>query len=415
MAAGQTGMGHEPSIRRSIKGNYMAKIKFGDYLKSRQTQAKNYESDEALVRRARSKMAVDEMVVSPAFRVQNLEAAADLLAQAQEWPGADRLHEECLSKLREAKKAKKEADYQRALLHLSEAKEEHEFDKAAGEFANLAGYKDADEKKNEAKSRARALNRRFQIVRAAVIMVIALIAVLAVYGARHGYLSYAAARLEGLGGQYNSAYNRFLKLGDLADSKAQAEKYHELYLRQRETAEEKALPDAKKGDTVSYAGQDWLVLRRAKKKLLLICTSPDKDSVFYNVQYHDVRTDVTWEDSSLRAFLNGGALEGEFTELERAALVPMTYTPSGNDYYGVSSSSGELTDLVRIFDLEDLKTYGDVFTKPGADMWLAAPGHDASSAAYMSKSGTLMLYGDDVTDMNLSACPVITVDLTRLS
>ena len=89
----------------------------------------------------------------------------------------------------------------------------------------------------------------------------------------------------------------------------------------------------------------------------------------------------------------------------------MTYTPSGNDFYGVSAPSEPLTDKVRIFDLEDLKTYSDVFEKPAVDMWLAAPGHDLSSAVYQSKSGTVMMYGDDVTDMNLSVCPVITVDL----
>ena len=265
--------------------------------------------------------------------------------------------------------------------------------RSTGEFANLQGYRDADEKQAFARKRAKALNRRFQITRAAVLLVIVALVVLIARSYKGGYMNYMAARLEGLGGQYQSAYSRFTKLGSLLDSREQAEKYRQLYLRKREAAERKTLPEAKKGDTVSYAGQDWLILRRSHKKLLMICRAPSADSVFRSVQFHNVRKDA---------------------ELEQAALVDMTYTPSGNDFYGVSAPSEPLTDKVRIFDLEDLKTYSDVFEKPAVDMWLAAPGHDLSSAVYQSKSGTVMMYGDDVTDMNLSVCPVITVDLKVL-
>ncbi len=392
----------------------MAKINFGDYLKSKQRKARTYESDEALVQRARLKLSVDPMVVSPAYRVKNLEAAEELLSDVKGYPGAEALYDSCKKQLSEAKVQKKEADYQRACRHLTEAREEHEFGKVAGEFANLQGYRDADEKQAYARKRAKALNRRFQITRAAVLLVIVGLVMLIARSYKGGYMNYMAARLEGLGGQYQSAYSRFSKLGNLLDSREQAEKYKQLYLRKREAAERKTLPTAKKGDTVSYAGQDWLVLRRSHKKLLMICRAPSSDSVFRTVQFHNVRKDVSWADSSLREFLNGGALQGEFTELEQSALVDMTYTPSGNDFYGVSVPSEPLTDKVRIFDLEDLKTYSDVFEKPAVDMWLAAPGHDLSSAVYQSKSGTVMMYGDDVTDMNLSACPVIKVDLKVL-
>ena len=243
----------------------MAKINFGDYLKSKQRKARNYESDEALVQRAKLKLSVDSMVVSPAYRVKNLESAEALLADVKGYPGAETLYDSCKKQLSEAKVQKKEADYQRACRHLAEAKEEHEFGKAAGEFANLQGYRDADEKQAFARKRAKALNRRFQITRAAVLLVIVALVVLIARSYKGGYMNYMAARLEGIGGQYQSAYSRFSKLGNLLDSREQAEKYRQLYLRKREAAERKALPEAKKGDTVSYAGQDWLVLRRSHK------------------------------------------------------------------------------------------------------------------------------------------------------
>ena len=392
----------------------MAKINFGDYLKSKQRKERIYESDEALVERAKLKLSVDQMVVSPAYRVKNLEAAEKLLSDAKEYPGAEALYDSCKKQLSEAKVLKKEADYQRACRHLEEAREEYEFGKVAGEFANLRGYRDADEKRDYAQKHAKVMNHRFQATRAVVFLVILALVWLIARSYKGGYMNYMAARLEGLGGQYQSAYGRFSKLGDLLDSKEQAEKYRQLSLQEREASEIKVLPKAKKGDIVSFAGQNWLVLRRSHRKLLMICRAPSADSVFRGVQFHNVRKNISWADSSLRAFLNGGVLQGEFTDLEREVLVEMTYTPSGNDLYGVFSSSNPLTDKVRIFDLEDLKTYSDVFKKPAVDMWLAAPGHELSSAAYQSSAGIVMLYGDDVTDMNLSVCPVITVDLDVL-
>ena len=56
-----------------------------------------------------------------------------------------------------------------------------------------------------------------------------------------------------------------------------------------------------------------------------------------------------------------------------------------------------------------------MFEKPGVDMWLSTPGHDLESAAYLTRDGVVMYYGDDVADDSLSACPVVTVDLKALA
>ena len=391
----------------------MAKIQFGDYLKSKKKKGNIYESGEALVARAKGKLEVDGIVVSPAYRVQNLEEAARLLGAAEDCPGAARLKAEAEDRLRDAKEKKKEADYERACLHLSEAKEEYEYGKAAAEFEKIPGYKDADKKGAEARKTEKSLNRRFQIRRLVILALLAALALLIWQSYKAGLLNYGAARLEGLGGKYESAYSRMSKI-DVLDSQERAEKYYQLYLRQREASEEKALPEAETGDTVSFGGEKWLVLDRAGRRLVMICSSPGEKSAFRYVRFNDEAGEVTWADSTLRKYLNGRALS-VFTDLEISSLVDMTYTPSGNDHYGVFSSSGELTDKVRIFDAEDLSTYKDVFEKPGVDMWLSTPGHDLESAAYLTRDGVVMYYGDDVADDSLSACPVVTVDLKALA
>ncbi len=393
----------------------MGKIKFGDYLKTRKNQQNLniYESDEALVRRARSKMDLDPIVISPAFRVQNLEAAKRMLEEAKACPGAEELLEKCRQMLHAAKTAKKEADYQSACLHLSEAGDEYEYDKAAGEFGNLQGYRDADEKRAEAKKKSKTLNRKFQVKRGVIILVIVLLAALITAAVRAGVPRYGAALLEGLAGQYKAAAANFEKM-DVLDSDRQAEKYYALYLEQRQEEERKTLPRARKGSTISFAGQHWLVLKKEDKKLLMICTSPYASSPYRHVQFHNIRKDVSWADSSLREFLNEGVLRDEFTEAERDALVEMEYTPSGNADYGVKGDTRVLKDKIRILDMAEIEEYADVFKKPGVDMWLSTQGHDAASAVYMTKTGTLMSYGNDVTDDDLSACPVVTVDIRLL-
>ena len=167
----------------------MAKIQFGDYLKSKKKKENIYESSEALLARAKKKLEVDPIVVSPAYRVQNLEEASRLFQEAKDCPGAGRLYEETQTLL-----------------------------------------KDARQKRDQARNKARSLNRRFQVKRILVIIVIAAVILLLLWAYRNGLLNYSAARLEGLGGKYESAYGRLSKI-DVLDSKKQAEKYYQLYLR----------------------------------------------------------------------------------------------------------------------------------------------------------------------------------------
>ena len=59
----------------------MAKIKFGDYLKSKKQKEAVYESDESIVKRVKALIESDSCAVQPRFRVDNYSKALDLLAQ----------------------------------------------------------------------------------------------------------------------------------------------------------------------------------------------------------------------------------------------------------------------------------------------------------------------------------------------
>ena len=458
----------------------MAKLKFEPESKPKEEAPPLYESDESIFRRAKERIDEDALAVSPVYRVKNLQTAADLLSQIDGYPGARELREKCLVLLEAAQEEKKGQDYDLALIHVKEAKEEQEFHRAEEEFRRLPGFRDADRMAGECRARAAGINRRFQIRRAATIAVIVLAALFIFWCVKQRYMAYLGAKIEGIGGQYYSAFSRFSKLEGVFDAEGQAEKYYELYLRQREGEEKKDLPAAQTGDTVSFAGAEWLVLQRDGGVLLMIAADPADGSPYLNAandtdqgyrdaaagtlyeeteggsaktepqsappetetdvrkaaetetdareaaetdadapaaagaQDTDDTEDVTWETCSLRRYLNEDILQARFTALEQSAMESMAVVPSDNPKYGTKGGS-ETADKIRIPDIRDLERYPAITANLGTAAWLCTPGHDGSSACYVTQDGMVMLYGDDVRDTELSVCPVIRVSTDRLS
>ena len=132
----------------------MAKVKFREYLRKKKNAGPVYESEEGLVKRAKKRLEADELIVQPAYRIENFEKAADLLEQAGDYPGAASLRQECLDRADRAKAEKLESDYGRAVLHLEEADSEEDLAKVSKEFKKLKGYKDSAELKKKADAQA---------------------------------------------------------------------------------------------------------------------------------------------------------------------------------------------------------------------------------------------------------------------
>jgi hypothetical protein len=316
--------------------------------------------------------------------------------------------------------------------------------------------REAEQMKEKADAKAGGFTRKATLRRVCVIAVAALIVAAALYVWLSGYAEYMAAKLEGMAGMYESSYSRFYKLGDYLDSRSQYVYYKEKYLQQRVQDEGKSLSEAKEGDSVSFSGFRWKVLEKDGTKLLLICTAPKEESSFFGIPFDGktkelreetdlvLRTEqvteetpgkdasegntdtgvpsgngpagsALWETSSLRRYLNEAVLNHDFTPVEAAAILPQTSAPSENGQFGTKSGK-ETEDRISILSLEQIQDYTEkgVFWKPSVDMWIRTPGHDMGSAAYMTAKGNVILYGNDVADESLSACPVILVDYTAL-
>ena len=476
----------------------MAKIQFGDYLKSKKNKGAVYESDEAIAKRIKALIESDACVVQPRFRMEIFQKGLELVEQIPDHPDAASLRKRCLEGIAQGQEELIRTDLAAARYHLETATDEYEYQKASGELQavveevkerrDAAGrnrstvpegkdclpssggsgasgdgggsYDDmirqAKELKAKADTQITRFSRKTTISRGITLAVIVVIIGLAVYMWTSGFFRYAAAKMEGMAGMYESSYSRFYKLGDYLDSRSQYVYYKEKYLQQRVQDEGKSLSEAKEGDSVSFSGFRWKVLEKDGTKLLLICTAPKEESSFFGIPFDGktkelreetdlvLRTEqvteetpgkdasegntdtgvpsgngpagsALWETSSLRRYLNEAVLNHDFTPVEAAAILPQTSAPSENGQFGTKSGK-ETEDRISILSLEQIQDYTEkgVFRKPSVDMWIRTPGHDMGSAAYMTAKGNIILYGNDVADDNLSACPVILVDCTAL-
>ena len=351
----------------------MAKIRFGDYLKSKERKEAVYESDELIAKRARALIDADSYAVQPKFRVDNYQKAIDLLEQIPDHPDAPGMLAECREGIARAQEDMVRTDFEKGKYHLETASSEHEFKKASEELSavsdelkqrqNLLGLspqssasdgnpyeemiRETDAMKVHADEQVALYAKKTTRNRwIALIVAIAIVAV-AIYAWLSGYGRYLAAKVEGLSGMYESSYSRFYKLGDYLDSRQQYELYKEKYLRQREQEESHALPEADVGDTVSFSGFSWLVLEKNDTLLTLICTAPKEESAFscvpFDGEQKPLREEMSIEPESDEAEVDSKKSDGKRSEASERSRDDNSKADSSKDDSGKNDDIRETT------------------------------------------------------------------------
>ena len=393
----------------------MAKIRLTDYLRKKKKKEEIlFESDEDILRRARERMEADQFIVSPAYRIENYRQAEKLVMQISDDSEARDLREQFRLGQQDAEREKKAWDLQMAHRHYEEALTEDEFRKVQKEFSALGEYEDAAQFCEQARNAGDVCRRKTSVKRRMRLAACGILALAVFFLFSSGMLGYMAAKMEGMAGVYVSARNRFRKLGDFLDAKEQAEYYNEKYLKQREQEEKTSMESAQVGDTVDFGEYSWIVLGKDETQLLLILKTIEEDSVFGPHAYGERQGSALWADSGLRTYLNTEAID-TFADAEQNALVTMTHAPADNVKY--QTDGGPATeDRIRIPDIEEAVRYMEekLFSGPEADVWLSSPGHGDGTSSFLTKSGQLMEYGNDVADDSLSVFAMICVDYSKL-
>ena len=171
---------------------------------------------------------------------------------------------------------------------------------------------------------------------------------------------------------------------------------------------------------------EWIVLAREDDRILVISRYGLAQRAFNGGSSHR----VTWENCSLREWLNGEFLETSFSEEELARILT-TDLRTLRDPENSSSPGVDTQDRVFLLDLTEAETYFssdedrvcertrfsllqglwfDDINNSGW-WWLRSPGFDSTDAAYVNSEGKIIRGGWILNDSACNVRPAMWIDL----
>lgn len=164
----------------------------------------------------------------------------------------------------------------------------------------------------------------------------------------------------------------------------------------------------------------WEVLDYSadSQQALVLC----KNIISYQ-RYHDDWIDITWEDCTLRKWLNEDFYKSAFSSSERDMIVKKTIsnpdnvkwdTEGGNDTEDrIFPLSFEETDKYFTTDKnnESEERVRKTCIGEAGHWWLRSPGNVSDSAAYVADVGYVSDFGNDVDYVYVGVCPAFWINL----
>lgn len=281
----------------------------------------------------------------------------------------------------------------------------------------------------------RALRRSKTVRIGAGLLVLSLVLALGIVVRNAVRYREAVARHEA--GDAQGAYEIFHALGGYSDAAQRAQALVEA---------DPALPyrSASKGDTVSFGvyEQDgdadngpepiqWVVLDKIDGRLLLLSAD-----ILEARQYHHVPfEEVTWENSDLRAWMNGDFFDAAFTPAQQG-IIPSVLNDNADQ--SITGAAGGAPTQDRVFALSEQESViylstsaarSDIGAAPAsqaaasgtlsvseegtADWWLRSPGTYPFAAQYVDAAGTPLPSGANV-DVLYGVRPALWIDCAEV-
>ena len=355
-----------------------------------------YESQESLYQKACAVTKSIDSIVQYRFKAENYQKAADMFRQVGNYLDAPQRAQECEKQAQKLLDDEKDYRYKQAVEHLSLAVDVPDYESTADELRELEGYRDSETLLKECEEKKNViLNKRKRKVIAFAAVIIAAAAACAMFFR------------SGLWGRLKA---------DIMD----------------ETYVDKSLPiweqelvllrAAKKGDTVAFGPYEWRVLARTEENLTLMVSPSDSSKLLEKLPWQEGEAgdaagnaaggaadagaqageagETGWEESSLRAWLNGEFLEEGFLDEELELIAGA----------GSGETGADKDDAVTLLSLDDLKTYRKVLKDYRQNAWLKDAGEMPGTAAWMGPGGTGYAYGYPAGSDLLRVYPVITVE-----
>ena len=165
--------------------------------------------------------------------------------------------------------------------------------------------------------------------------------------------------------------------------------------------EERVMPDGsiwiginteelKPGIQLWFGDERWRALEvdREAETAILIAEESVCDKA-----YHDKTENVTWEQCSLRKWLNGEYYEKTFSEEEKAAIQECELKNPDNPKYGTKGGN-DTRDRVFLLSIDEAERYfkDDMDRATGSWWWLRSPGGEQNYASIVLRDGVLGSY-----------------------
>ncbi|MBP5772621.1 MAG: hypothetical protein J6W35_00885 [Eubacterium sp.] len=168
-------------------------------------------------------------------------------------------------------------------------------------------------------------------------------------------------------------------------------------------AEIELLKKTKVNGDILFGEAHWVVAKKTKTKAFLIKTKPVE-----GVPYNDKDEDVTWENSSIRSYLNSVFTAETFTPGMIDKIIDTDVHVSGNKKNNTKGS--DTTDKVFMLKSSQAKHYEKQLSLFLRDYWLIEPGETQREAQFVS-FGKVKAAGYPVNDKNMNARPCIWVSM----
>ena len=213
-------------------------------------------------------------------------------------------------------------------------------------------------------------------------------------------------------GKYEDAFNKFEALDGYKDSDSL-----------KATAEISIIANTSIGDNVvfgDYNGNtEWRVLAKEDGKILVISKYAIEKRPYY--KYNTAHTSITWEECTLRSWLNNKYLTSAFSYDERSRIIEVSINNPDNAKYGIDGGNNT-TDKVFLLSIDEVNKY---FTSDSAReavlsdgtsvwWWLRSPGISSRYAADVYYAGSVDVYGDRVDDDDGAVRPALWIDISNL-
>ena len=163
-----------------------------------------------------------------------------------------------------------------------------------------------------------------------------------------------------------------------------------------------AISDSQIDDVVAFGRYTWYVTDKTDGVCTLLCQGPVAD-----MPYNDIKTDITWENCSVRRWLNEDFYNSKFSDGEKAAIVTSHNTFVEDDYHYGSDCGNDTDDKVYLFSYSEAMAVSDDIRDCGIDWWLRTPGKHQYDAVYIGLRSPNLI--GNYVDSHMAVRPVIRV------